>query len=178
MNEQIEYRDGKPFYTGPLNPNSNGTMTARAKVAYERWRGFRRRINNPNHKGYKHYGKKGIEVRVGSREFIGWFLVESTGMTKFKGIDVGRIDHDGHYEIGNIKLESTSDNTRERNARRGLPKTLGYVILVVRENGDPVRFFKNTHAVAKWLNITTVAAGKRLRRGSIIKPYGIKLTKF
>jgi len=103
------------IYEGKLlNPSDmeNGPI----KNAYVSYREQRTRCYNKKREKYKYYGEKGIEVKYSSGEFIGWWLEE---IKSFKGKDptISRIDHSKNYEFGNIKIESRSDNTIERNKR-------------------------------------------------------------
>lgn len=105
------------IYTEPLK-NPNDMEEGPVKDAYVSWREQRTRCYNKKRAKYKNYGAKGIEVKYTSREFIGWWLQE---IKKFNGEDptIARIDHDGHYEFGNVRIESRSDNSKERGARLG-----------------------------------------------------------
>ncbi len=76
------------------------------------------RCTKKSHKQFKYYGAKGIEVKYSLHEFIEWWLKE---LKSFNGSipTVGRINHDGHYEFSNIKLEDKSKNSKERIYRIG-----------------------------------------------------------
>lgn len=55
------------------------------------------RIEN-THKS-KNLKYSGIEIRITKDDFISWFMEND-----FQGCSVDRIDSNGHYEIGNIRL--------------------------------------------------------------------------
>lgn len=110
-------------YNGPL-----GILEMKKKdnpvalTAYRRWLKQRERCSNKNLKGYKNYGDKNIRVVYSSRDFVSWYLNEIESFKlKHPGEcpDVGRIDHNKNYEFGNIKLETRSSNSSERNTRCG-----------------------------------------------------------
>ena len=104
-------------YKEPLK-NPNDMEEGPVKQAYISWREQRTRCYNKKRAKYKNYGAKGIEVKYSSRDFIGWWL---ENIKSFSGENptVSRIDHNGHYEFGNIKIESRSENSQERNQRVG-----------------------------------------------------------
>lgn len=62
------------------------------------------RCRQPLYRGYKDYGGRGIELRFNSRsEFILW--VETNLPHKdYKDVEIDRIDNNGHYEAGNLRL--------------------------------------------------------------------------
>jgi hypothetical protein len=103
-------------YCGSLK-NPNDMEPGPVKDAYVSWREQRTRCYNKRRDKWLHYGGKGIQVKYTSRQFIAWWLKE---IKTFYGDDptIGRIDHDGHYEFGNIEIISRSENSTERNIRK------------------------------------------------------------
>ena len=69
---------------------------------------------------YKNYGAKGITVNYSIDTFIDWCKCQKWPKGKYQGC-VGRIDHNSHYTIDNIRVETRSESTREVNNRRGIP---------------------------------------------------------
>ncbi len=77
------------------------------------------RCNNPSNKSYKDYGGRGIQCRFKNpNDFID-HVVKKLGLVSMKlirGLQVDRIDNNGHYERGNIRFVTRSENVR--NSRR------------------------------------------------------------
>lgn len=71
------------------------------------------RCNNPNREVYKYYGGRGIEFRFNSFEE---FFAELGPKPTLKH-QVERMNNDGHYEIGNVKWATRSEQSH--NQRRG-----------------------------------------------------------
>lgn len=87
------------------------------------------RCANPTCKVYKWYGGRGIQNLFGSRmEFITWV---STNLphTTYKGIEIDRIDNNGHYAPGNLRLATRKQQIDNRGITvwtefRGMPVRL------------------------------------------------------
>jgi len=75
---------------------------------------MRKRCTNPNEPGYHNYGGRGIECRISSfAEFLA-----CVGRAPTKGHSVDRIDVNGHYEVGNLRWATASEQAR--NTRKTL----------------------------------------------------------
>lgn len=94
-------------------------MEPSLRKAYYVYFGQKNRCYNKNNIYYKWYGGRGIQVKYSTREFLGWW--KNQPVSQFKKPSCGRINNDGHYEFGNIRIEELSDNIKERNKRRGNP---------------------------------------------------------
>jgi len=96
---------------------SNNRHVRRATMLYKLQK---TRCYNKNNIKYKYYGAKGLTVDYSLREFIAWYLlnIKSCGV---RNPTVGRIDHNYGYSFNNIRLESLSDNSKERILRKGNP---------------------------------------------------------
>lgn len=99
-------------YGGKIRYNKSRVV----RMAYSSWRAQKTRCYNKNNIKNSTYWGRGIEVRYKLRQFISWYL---KNIKAFRGKDptVGRIDHYGHYDFNNIKIESRSSNSRERMLR-------------------------------------------------------------
>lgn len=78
------------------------------------------RCNNPNHTSYKNYGGRGIKNLFKSfDEFFVHITVDLKMNTykKIKGLQIDRIDNDGHYEHGNIRFVTAKVNANNRRKR-------------------------------------------------------------
>ena len=78
-----------------------GQMNRDRRIETPEWRCFlnaRSRCNNPNHPSYEHYGGRGIQFKFETfQEFI-----DELGIRP-QGLQLDRIDNDGHYERGNVR---------------------------------------------------------------------------
>lgn len=100
-------------YEGPI---SRKAMKGVVLKAYHSWEAQVGRCRRKTSRGYRWWGMKGVEVRYSPREFINWYL-EELEKNNFTDPVVSRIDHDGHYEFGNIRLEERSSNSSEARQR-------------------------------------------------------------
>lgn len=77
---------------------------------YNRAKGILERCNNPNNNSYKNYGGRGIKCLLGENiEDVICNLESIDGY--FEGAQIDRINNDGHYEIGNLRWATASENT-------------------------------------------------------------------
>ncbi len=76
------------------------------------------RCKDPDHANYKYYGGKGIKVRYTFGEFCFHIITTLNYDTydKIKGLQIDRIDNDGHYERGNLRIVTPSQN--QMNSRK------------------------------------------------------------
>ncbi len=83
---------------------------------YARWTMMRQRCNNPKSKDYKHYGGRGISICDEFDFFPNYAkYIESLSNAYKKGYSVDRINNNGHYEQGNLKWSTQTEqmfNTR------------------------------------------------------------------
>lgn len=68
------------------------------------------RCNNPNSQSYRNYGARGIECRFESVAACVTYVLENLPHDTYLGVDIDRIDNDGHYEPGNLRLVSRAQN--------------------------------------------------------------------
>jgi len=76
---------------------------------YRAYAGAKYRCLSPTHPAYKWYGSRGIEFRFTSFEE---FLAEIG--QRPQGLSLERIDNNGHYEKGNVKWATKTDQSRNR----------------------------------------------------------------
>lgn len=96
-------------YDGILNETYLRTII----TAYRSWGDQRYRCNNPKSPSYKWYGKKGIKVEYGSREFVNWWLVQQSTLKLVGTVTCDRIDPSKNYSFDNIQLLISSDNSKK-----------------------------------------------------------------
>lgn len=88
--------------------------------------GMMQRCYNSNGVSYKNYGGRGIEVRCTFSEFY-YHITVTLGYDtyeKIEGLQVDRIDTNGHYELENIRIVTSSQNnmnSRKPSHHRGQP---------------------------------------------------------
>lgn len=70
----------------------------------------KRRCLNPKNKSYSNYGGRGIEFRFNS--FEEWFA--ELGLKPTPDHSVDRIDNDGHYEPGNVRWATKTEQQKNR----------------------------------------------------------------
>lgn len=76
------------------------------------------RCNNPNNRGYKDYGGRGIEFRFTSGAEAAEWVIQNLGPQP-EGHSIDRIDNGGHYEPGNLRwADRKTQNDNKRDYRR------------------------------------------------------------
>ena len=80
---------------------------------YAVWRSMVQRCTNPNNKGYKYYGARGITVcERWLNSFDAFF--EDIGKIPEK-LEIDRIDNELGYFPGNVRITTRSENMKNRN---------------------------------------------------------------
>jgi hypothetical protein len=79
-------------------------------VEYHAYIGARSRCRNPKNDSYDKYGGRGIEFRFSSFE---QFFAE-LGPRPGPEYSVDRIDNEGHYEMGNVRWATLSEQNLNR----------------------------------------------------------------
>jgi hypothetical protein len=80
------------------------------------WISMRTRCTQPSARRYAQYGGRGIKVCDRWNDFAN-FLADMGERPSLEH-QVGRIDHDGNYEPGNVAWQTRAENTRDANRRR------------------------------------------------------------
>lgn len=78
----------------------------------KRCNGAKSRCTTRTSKAYKNYGGRGIEFRFVSPLAMAEWVIEHLGYPEGRSID--RIDNDGHYEPGNLKWSTLSEQMENR----------------------------------------------------------------
>lgn len=85
---------------------------------YHCWRGMVARCTNPSNKDYSNYGGRGILVHPPWKQSLPLFrqwMNENLGNRPSLSHTLDRIDNDGHYEPGNLRWATKSQqNTNQR----------------------------------------------------------------
>ena len=74
---------------------------------------IRHRCNNLNCKAYKNYGGRGIQNKFKSFVEFANYITNKLQIDPRK-LQIDRIDNDGHYEKGNIRFVTRSENNKNR----------------------------------------------------------------
>ena len=74
------------------------------------WCNAKKRCTVPTTRSYKDYGGRGIEFRLKSYRDI----VDTIGKRPDKTYQFDRIDNNGHYEVGNIRWATSSEQMKNR----------------------------------------------------------------
>ena len=86
------------------------------------WHNLKSRCGNPKDKKFKHYGGRGILLRIDRKDLV--FLWNRDGADLMKQPSIDRIDPDGHYELENCRFVEMEFNRKNRKYKKRLtPKT-------------------------------------------------------
>ena len=76
------------------------------------------RCNHQSNPAYKHYGGRGIQCKFPSRKHFVLWVTANLPHPTYQGVEIDRVDNDGHYEPGNLRLatrQQQMDNRRNTN---------------------------------------------------------------
>ena len=111
------------------------------KTIYRRYTQQKQRCSNPNVEKYSTYGAKGIRVEYSFDELFEWFQEQYKQFSSvpISKLSIGRVDHSKNYSLDNIKLETVSNNSKERNKRLGTVIPPKKVLIKNYETNEPVK---------------------------------------
>lgn len=101
---------------------------------YKKWDAMMQRCYNPKQAGYKNYGGRGIKVSEEFKNIANYinYIESLPNYTEGTLLQIDRIDNDGNYERGNIKLSSSLEQILNQRVRKdnkagftGISKILG-----------------------------------------------------
>jgi hypothetical protein len=114
-------RDGNTQSCGCLNREASvvkntvhgGAGAGRTTPEYRAWQNMKTRCFNPNFTTYEDYGGRGITV---CSQWVNDFpaFLAHVGPKPSPAHSLDRIDNEGHYEPGNVRWASRSDQNRNR----------------------------------------------------------------
>ena len=97
----------RPQKCAQIHHRHGGATRGKEDRLYAVWRSMIRRCNNPNAKGYKNYGGRGITVCDEWRDygnFKHWaYLNGYNPNAKYSDCTIDRINNDGNYEPNNCR---------------------------------------------------------------------------
>ena len=79
---------------------------------YESWLSMRQRVRNPNHPGFENYGGRGVRICARWDKFE--HFLEDIGPRPSKNHSLDRLNTNGHYEPGNCRWATRSEQRRNR----------------------------------------------------------------
>ncbi|KKK52272.1 hypothetical protein LCGC14_3106590 [marine sediment metagenome] len=74
---------------------------------------IKQRCDNPNCESFENYGGRGIKNKFGSLDEFRDYVTNELKVDP-RGLQVDRIDNDGHYEKGNIRFVTAKVNMNNR----------------------------------------------------------------
>lgn len=108
---------------------------------YRTWCGMKNRCYNPNYKGYKNYGGRGITIcsewLCDFQAFYDWAMANGYA----ENLQIDRINVDGNYEPSNCRWVTTEEQSNNKRTSRFLSL-----------NGEK-------HTIAEWSKITGINSG-------------------
>ena len=90
-----------------------GTFNGQLGIVFD---SMNQRCNNPNTIHYKHYGGRGIQNKFESLDDFREYVINGLKVDP-QGLQIDRIDNDGHYEKGNIRFVTAKENCNNRRKR-------------------------------------------------------------
>ena len=94
------------------------TLSKHTAILGRRYDAIVSRCKDPKNPHWRDYGGRGIECRFKSRrDFVLW-VEQHLPHKDYRGAEIDRRDNDGHYEPGNLRLASRSEQTSNRRCTR------------------------------------------------------------
>ena len=89
----------------------------RALILGQRYDAIKQRCENPGNQSYRNYGDIGIECRFEREDFI-FYMLASFPTEDLLIFDIDRINNQGHYEKGNLRLIDRAGNLRNKSTNK------------------------------------------------------------
>ena len=74
---------------------------------------IKERCNNPKCKCYKNYGARGIKNLFASSDGFVDYIIDELQIDP-RGLEIDRIDNNGHYEKGNVRFVTCKENNNNK----------------------------------------------------------------
>lgn len=129
-----------------MNKEFHGEKQGRGVTPeYEAYGMAKRRCRETSHARYGDYGGRGIEFRFNSfQEFV-----DELGRRPSPAHSLDRIDNDGHYEKGNVRWATRSEQSENRRNR-----------VILQMNGETLN--QTQWAKKLGIGVTTIFARRRV----------------
>jgi len=116
--KQTNYKARKKWrYKRPnYSKNYYRTINGYLRTMYS---GLNYRCNNPTGRDYYRYGGRGIQNKFNNPDEFKNYVIDVLGYNtynKIKGLQIDRIDNNGHYEKGNIRFVTPKENSNNRSS--------------------------------------------------------------
>lgn len=104
---------------------------------HTRWQDIKKRCTNPKIKSYPDYGGRGIKISDKWLDFLTFYsdivaLPEMAGLEEIPPeLSIDRIDNNGHYEPGNVRLATRAEQSR--NTRNNVFVTINGETKIVKD---------------------------------------------
>lgn len=105
--------------------HKNGKLvcdTLDKKLLQKRVNAMKQRCQNPKDASYPNYGGRGIEFRFESVKAGVEYILEALPTPTYVGFDLDRIDNNGHYEPGNLRLVTRKQNASNKRSVQELQR--------------------------------------------------------
>lgn len=91
-----------------------GKLSKNSVVLGRRFDAIWQKCSDPTHPNWMTYGVRGIKCNFASRaEFTLW-MEEHLPHPDYKGVEIDRVNNNGHYEPGNLRLVTRRENANNR----------------------------------------------------------------
>lgn len=108
----VEYRSGDIISGAKQSCGcKNQKQRIKNKLLYKVWTSMKSRVLNPRNKSYHNYGGRGIKVCERWKNSYNAFY-DDVHEGYQKGLDIDRINNDGHYQPGNTRWATRKVNIR------------------------------------------------------------------
>ena len=98
------------FFSNGVKPLGNKPLLRRCDAAQQR-------CNNPNNRDYHNYGGRGVQFNFPTVLAMAEYVLEVLGPVTG---EIDRVDNDGHYEPGNLRYATRSEQIANR--RNSMPQ--------------------------------------------------------
>ncbi len=105
-----EYRCKNRSRLSEYHRNYYATIKGHLKQIFA---GMTQRCTSPNCGNFKHYGGRGIENKFKSSSKFVDYVINNLRVDP-RGLEIDRIDNNGHYEKGNIRFVTHTENLNNR----------------------------------------------------------------